>query len=164
MSQDEAPMTFAQDEIGEAAKPFDLGNYSAKLLDVQVVDNTMGTSLLAIFSITSGPKEGEDLRIYRSLKPYKTKTGGWWVPGLREIKADLAAVDGLPPKEEPLTRDPAAARVQYAKGLARKEVNILVYDESYTKDGENKTVRKKRVSGVAGVKATMAGSSDLNLA
>lgn len=160
----EAPMTYGQDEIGDAAKQIDLGHYPGKLLDVQVVDNTMGVSLLAIFEITEGDKKGEDVRIYRSLKPYQTKDGGWWVPGLREIKADLKAVDGLEPSEQ-MTREPNAARVQYAKGLARKHVDIYVYDESYNdkKTGEKKTTRKKKIVGFWGAKPASA-SADLGLA
>ena len=162
----EAPTTFSQDEIGEAGKQIDLGHYTGKLLDVQVAEQIgRDPSLLAIFQITSGPKEGEDLRIYRSLAAYPGKNAGsWFAPGLQEIKADLRAVNGLNPDER-LTRDPGQARVQYAKGLARKEVDILVYYESYTdkKTGEKKTVRKKKVTGLAGGNPQVV-SSDLNLA
>lgn len=162
---DTAPTTFTQDEVGESSKPIDLGVYPAKLLDVQIAESPgRDPSIYGIFEITDGPKKGEDVRIYRSLAAYPTKTGGWFAPGLKEIKADLVAVGGLPTGES-LTRDPAAARVQYARGLARKDVEIYVYDETYTdkKTQEMKTVRKKRIKGLVGGAAQVA-SADLGLA
>ena len=162
----DAPVTFTQDEIGEAGKPWDLGTYTARLLDVQVKDNPdpNRVAIQAIFQVTSGDKKDEDLHIYRSLAVYQTKKGGWFAPGLMEIKADLKAVDGLEAGEK-LTREPNEARKQYAKGLARKEVTILVYNESYTDrtTGEKKTVAKKKVTGLVGGNAA-APAANLGLA
>ena len=155
---DEAPMTFSQEEIGNAGQPWDLGHYSCKLLDVQVIEPRTPTgapSLLAIFEVLSGPRKGDDLRIYRNLGVYKTKKGGWFTPGLQEIKADLLSAKGIDPSVR-LSRDPQAARVLYANGLRRKELDIVVYEETYRDKvtGENKTARKKRVAAVLGGAST----------
>lgn len=160
MSTSEAPMVWEQDEVGEANKPWPIGDYPCKLLDVQVQEAPgRDPSLLAIFEVTSGPKAGEDMRIYRSLAAYANGKGGWFAPGLMEIKADLKAADGIAPGEK-MTREAAQARVQYAKGLARKELNVRIYEDSYVakKDNPAKEIKagdtvkqlKKRITGIVG--------------
>lgn len=160
---DTAPMSFTQDEIGDAFTPWENGRYTAKLLDVQIAPAKNGgeiDSIFAVFTVTSGPKQGEDLRIYRRLAVYRTAKGGWFAPGLQEMKADLVAVNGLE-KGQALSRDPAEARKLYAKGLARKEVEIMIYDEIDRKD-PSKTYSKKKVVGFA-QGAVPAGVEDLDL-
>jgi hypothetical protein len=157
-------MTFTQEEIGEAGKALPVGHYPAKLLDVQIVDpktpNGAG-AILAIFEILKGDYTGETLRIYRRLDVYATKKGAWFAPGLQEMKADLVAAKGLEPGV-PLTRDPDGARQLFAKGLRRKELDLLVYLETYKdKEGESKTITKVKVASLLNAPAAAQAANDL---
>ena len=157
-------MSFSQDEIGEAFQPWEPGRYPARLIDVQIAPGKNGEesdSIFGQFTVTGGPKEGEDVRIYRRLTVYKTKKGGWFAPGLQEMQADLKAVDGLPAGTA-LSRDPNEARKLYAKGLARKHVEIMIYEETDRKD-PSKVYLKKKIVGLVGGAKPQAAEAELEL-
>ena len=156
-------------EVSGGYTPIPLGRYSAKVINVDVQESKYGKapSLDITFSITRGDYEGEDVHAYRNLTVYppkpESKQKTYFAPGLQEIKTDLRSIDQLPVGTK-VSTDAAETRQMYAKAFARKEVDILIREETY-KDkttGETKKTRKVQVVGLTG--GTTGESEDLGLA
>ncbi len=156
--QQPAYETIDVDTITEIGERVPAGRYNAKLIACEGKLSKKNKPMVqATFEVTQGEYQAMEIVCFYSLAVSEKKSKRY-AGGILEIKAALNAVGTPLPQGYQFPLDMTKAANLYAKALANKNVDIVVYDEKYTdkETGQEKSTTRAKVVQKGAATATAA--------